>query len=117
MVVGGNLVPSQAWWEPYRWRVWVTEKRCCCRLLLLAAVLVFSTRGEEGNFHVRLMQGPRAVWLPYMVLSCRWVHTGTGGHGQTRHGWIQDELGPAAATATATAVRDTHTHTRRAHEG
>lgn len=76
VVVGGNLVPSQAWWEPYRWRVWVTEKRC---LLLLpaccwAAVLVFSTRGEEGNFHVRLMQGPRAVWLPYMV---RYFHTDT----------------------------------------
>lgn len=83
--------------------------------LLLAAVLVFSTRGEEGNFHVRLMQGPRAVWLPYMV---RYFHVdtywGQGATGRQDMDGYKTSWDPAAATATATAtaVRDTHAHTR-----
>lgn len=79
---------------------------CCCWLLSWYSAL----GGRKGTSMCASCKDPGLSGYLTWYFHVDGVHTGTGGHGQTRHGWIQDELGPAAATATATAVRDTHTH-------
>lgn len=50
--------------------------------------------------------------------SCRYsTYSGQGGHGQKRHGWAQDELGPWLQRPTATVARSTHTESPRGHDG
>lgn len=59
VVVGGNLVPSQGVVGAVLWvGVGVGDRKRCRCWLLLAAVLVFSTRGEEGDFHVPSCKDP-----------------------------------------------------------
>lgn len=84
---------------------------------LLAAVLVFSTRGGRElpcAPHARTL-GCLAIFSSIFffhgVYSSRYVH-GQGATGQTRHGWTQDELGPLQRQ-----LRAREAHAGRAHEG
>lgn len=137
VVVGGNLVPSQAWWEPYRWCVWVAGRGAGGRLRLAAGCWLlswYSALGEEGSSHVHLMQGPWAVWLSFpqfsFFMACTRLGTYTDRGPRADKTWMDTRrAGPAAATVTGArgtrresprgmaGPRDSHSRPRRAERG
>lgn len=65
----------------------------------------FSTRGEEGNFHVHFMQGP-----PGCLAILHGAHVDAYTHNRkTRHEWTQDELEDLQLQLQATASAVTMT--------